>query len=144
MSFRIGSCVCIALTLIVAGCSKPTRGGLREKTFPLTGLIEVDGTPAEGVEVQCNPDPGNKAVKYPVSATTDKDGRFTVATYQKGDGLPAGKYVMTFSWMEPGLSPKDRLKGAYTDPKKSKHSVTITEGEKTEVEDIALSTKPSK
>ena len=144
MTSRFPLAIALLFSLLVVGCSKAKPQGVREQTSPLTGIIKVDGQAAEGVEVQCNPEPGNSKINYPVVATTDKNGAFAVGTYQKGDGLPEGNYLLTFVWMEAGLTPKDKLKGAYTDPKKSKHKVTIELGEKkNDLGEIELVTKGS-
>ena len=41
--------------------------------------------------------------------------------------MPAGTYTATFAWIEPGLVMKDKLKGKFTAPKKSKHKINVEE-----------------
>ena len=142
MAFQFrGVCLLATTLLVLMGCSKPHQTGPREKTFPLTGVVQVDGDPAEGLEVQCSPEPGSSKINYPLTATTDKNGAFSMATYKKGDGLPEGNYVLTFTWSEPGLVVKDRLKGKYADTKKSAHKVTVVTGKSNDLGEIELSTK---
>jgi hypothetical protein len=82
-----------AAGLFFVGCSSgELPGGPRFETFPVTGTIHIDGTPADLVEVECHPLPESTAIKYPISAMTDKDGVFTLTTY----GLPEGTYTLAF------------------------------------------------
>ena len=126
--------------LILAGCSEPQRGGPREKTSPVTGTINVDGVAAGFVQVECHPESGSP-IKYALSTLTDEKGIFSLTTYEANDGLPPGTYILTFAWPEPGLAPIDKLKGAYANPKKSKHKITVVDGQDTAIGTIELSTK---
>lgn len=134
----------VLLSLLTqGGCSKPQRGGPRFKTSPVTGTVLVDGNPQEMVEVTCHPDPASTTIKYPVVAMVDKDGKFSLGTYEGNDGLPEGTYKLTFKWLEPGLVLKDKLKGAYDNPQKTEYSVTVKadKGEKIDAGLIDLKTK---
>jgi len=141
MSYRNWLGAILIASAIFTGCSEPPRGGPRFTTFPVTGEVDVDGEPAELIEIECHPDGDSSEIKYPISTMTDKNGHFSISTYQSGDGLPAGDYVLSFKWIEPGLVPKDRFKGAYSDPKKSKIKVTVETGQKNDLGVIELSTK---
>lgn len=139
------SCLRRGVVLLIAvscfGCSQPPRGGPRLSTSPFTGVVNVDGEPAEGVEVTCTPEPGSSQINYPLVATTDSDGQFKFGTYQSGDGLPEGNYILTFAWPELSMVPKDRLNKAYANPGKSDHKVTVVKGEPNDLGEISLSTK---
>lgn len=126
---------------LVCGCSEPPRGGPRLQTSPVTGVIQVDGQAAELVEITCQAEGENAALKYPLSTMTDKDGKFALTTYQSGDGLPEGVYLLSFKWQEPGIVPKDKFNGAYADPKKSGHKLTVVKGQKNELGVLDLSSK---
>lgn len=136
--------VCLLLGNLVLGCSEAPRGGPRLDTTPVTGVIEVDGEPAEGVLVECHPQPGADTIKYPLTAMTDAEGRFSMSMYQAGDGLPEGTYNLAFVWEEMGIPPKDKLKKAYADPRKSNHQLTVVKGESNDLGVIELSTKAPK
>lgn len=127
----------LLMALAVSGCSQGPRGGPRLHTSPVIGVVHVDGQPAEMVEVSCHPEGETSKIKYAVSATTDKDGKFKLGTYQGGDGLPEGVYKLTFQWIEVGLASKDKLKGAYADPKKSEWKAMVA-GNKGEVVDLGV------
>jgi hypothetical protein len=60
----------------------------------------------------------------------DEAGAFALTTDARGDGPPAGEYVITLEWVPPRASPMepegaDLLKGAYRDPKASKLRFTV-------------------
>ncbi len=143
MSLRVTCCL-VGLMLVWAGCSKPAPlGGEREKTSPVKGIVKIDGQPADALEVIFYPQNADAKVKYPISTMTDKDGKFSVTTYEAQDGLPAGEYKLTFIWMEQFLNGKDRLRGKMKDQTKSNHSVSVkgTEAEVVDMGTIELKTK---
>lgn len=94
--------------------------------------------------VEIHPEPGTSELTHPIFAATDDNGEFSVATYEKDDGLPEGTYSLAFTWQTFSLvkkDKKDKLNGAYSDPKKSNIKVTVVEGEPTDLGLIELSTK---
>jgi len=129
--------------IVFSGCSKPQRGGPRLTTSPVFGIVQVDGQATEMVEVNCHPEGDTSKIKYTVTSMTDKDGKFTLGTYEGGDGLPEGIYTLSFKWIETGFAPKDKFRGAYADPAKSEHKVTIKgdKGEKIDLGIIELKSK---
>ena len=150
--------VCLA-GIVLASCSaNPLPGGVRVKTYPVTGIVHVDGEPVEGVGIRFYPQDDSACIKHAVSAGTDDGGRFFVGTYAAGDGLPEGIYKLTFELREEeeqvgtptttlarfGQRPiMDRFKGAYADPGKSKYEVTIEKGESGDLGVIELLTTGS-
>jgi hypothetical protein len=130
----------LLLALILAGCSSEQRGGPRMATYPVTGIVTVDGKPAAQLTVECHPEPGAQ-LKHEVATLTDDQGKFSIATYEAGDGIPEGSYKLAFIWIEPGIAARDRLKGAYADKKKSTHTVTVVKGQPTDLGTIELTTK---
>jgi hypothetical protein len=142
----------IVASMLLLGCSSKPSGPPHEKTYPVVGAITVDGQPASGVAVTFNPE-GDTPLKFRSSIATDGNGRFSMSTYQKNDGMPAGTYVLTFEWAR-GLSEggiqlgkeaeklSDKLNGAYLDPKKSQHKITVS-ADKNDLGVIELSTKDS-
>ncbi len=135
----------IFVGLILAGCSSgELPGGPRLETTPVSGIIHVDGAPAEFIEVECHPAPDSTGIKYPILTTTDKDGMFVLTTYESSDGLPEGNYTLTFKWLEPALVAKDKFKGAYANPQKSQQKISVVRGVETAIGVIELSSKGSK
>jgi hypothetical protein len=140
----------IVTPMLLIGCSHKPSGPPREKTYPVVGVVEVDGETAMGLAVTFHPE-GDTLFKFRNSTVTDENGRFSLSTYQKRDGMPAGEYVLTFAWprgLEEGgiqlgkdkekLS--DKLNGAYLDRNKSQHKVTVS-AEQNDLGVIELSTK---
>lgn len=135
--------ICLALMLFL-GCSSSRDYGTA--TFPVTGTVVVDGEPVAGVSVklhhQTQPDSENLTTS---TAFTDADGTFAISTFEQGDGAPAGEYTVTFEWGEYNVISRamgpDKLKGKYSDPKKSGHNVTVTAGTPSDMGRINLTTK---
>lgn len=119
----------------------------RKATSPTKGTVMVDGIPpGSGVQIQCHP-VGPPDPEHPsVSATeTDPAGKFSISTYESGDGLPAGEYVLTFTWQEFNVmsrsySGEDKLNGRYSDPATSQIKLTVKEGEENDLGTIELTT----
>ena len=113
---------------------------LNFRKFSATGIVNVDGNPQPGVLVECHPEPGGE-IQRPLSGHTDEEGKFSISTYEAGDGLPQGAYTLTFQWMvAQGLTSIDKFKGTYADPKKSEYKLTVNEGEPNDLGVIELVT----
>ena len=77
----------------LAGCADG-----RAKTHPVTGQVLYNGLPLKGVDVAFHPvDPKNNT-GYPPHATTDENGKFTLTTYLKDDGAPAGEFQVAIAF----------------------------------------------
>jgi hypothetical protein len=113
------------------------------------GHVSIDGQPpAQGAHlfvILNNPEhlekPGKGFPKY--VAKCDAEGNFAFTTYVTGDGVPQGKYLLTFvefraskrkegrsmGGMRPGLQQgfggPDELKNLYNDPEKNKGDQTF-------------------
>lgn len=116
---RWAATVCLILPMLVS-CREPAP--YRKETYSVTGQIRVNGKPAAGVAVLCRDVRGIDA-EHPTitSALTDQDGRFRLSTYESGDGVPDGEYVLSFEWRD--YSPftgsydgPDKLGGRYSTP----------------------------
>ncbi len=135
----------LLLTLLFCSCSDKDPNW--KETYPVTGEIYVDGAPAAQLAVRCTDVNGlDKEQPTLSSAFTDEGGKFEISTYETGDGMPEGEYVLTFEWGQWNLvsgsyGGDDKLKGKYLDPKKSEHKFTVVEGEPTEIGRIDLKTK---
>jgi hypothetical protein len=133
-----------AALLLAASCSKSDPN--RKETFPVTGELYVDGKPAALVQVAMHDQAGVDKNQPTFSSTmTGEDGKFALSTYEEGDGAPAGNYVLTFAWQEFNVFSRsyagpDRLKGKYSDPKKTDIKVTVEQGKPTDLGRIELTT----
>lgn len=85
--------IAAALALLAAGCSRAEFGDVRQRTYPVTGQVRLDGRPVAGATVVFKPvDTAKFKWREQPQATTDAEGAFTVFTYASGDGAPAGNY----------------------------------------------------
>jgi hypothetical protein len=137
-------CLCAAsAAFLVAGCSQSESGSQRldkelsaagkskAAVFPLGGVITIDGQPAatptrkDRIVVLLNeftePDASDKKGRRTFA---DAKGEFHFATYSAADGVPAGKYVVSFAMLDKNgnkgtLSGPDGFKNLYNDPEKN-------------------------
>lgn len=136
----------VSTVLTVAGCSGEEQP-FRKETSGLTGQVFVDGVPVPAkspLKVECHNVNGiDKEHPTLSSALTGVDGKFEISTYESGDGVPAGDYVITFEWGKMNLiagsyDGPDKLGGKYSDSKTSKFKITVTPGEPADLGKIEL------
>ena len=139
---RLCFCGLFCFVTAMIGCGTGQKGGEREPTFPILGIVEIDGQPEQQVKVLCHAVEGGKA---PGSAYTDADGKFSIGTYEAADGVPAGRYNLTFTWgqinLMTGRYEGDKLNERYSDPEESEITVTVIGGEENELVRVSLTTK---
>ncbi len=100
-------------------CSCGQKGPPRDATFPVTGEVHVDGSPADRLTVTCHSaDAAGQAYPIASSALTDAQGKFSLATYESGDGLREGEYVLAFAWRDFNV-----MSNNYTGPGQAQRSV---------------------
>ncbi len=80
--------VCVA-ALLLSACNRGPQ------MVPVTGEVLLDGKPVEGAAVLFTPDAGGR----PADGVTDKEGKFSLQTYEPGDGAPLGKYKVAIVGM---------------------------------------------
>ena len=84
----------VAFVLLgLAGC-----GDGKLKVYPVTGQVLYNGEPLKGVDVALHPTDPKNNTGYPPHATTDEDGKFTLTTYLKDDGAPAGEFQVAIAF----------------------------------------------
>ena len=167
MLYRASICltriaIVLSLAATVAGCGqgqtaqngadeyfKNTPGIKKASVAKFSGRVSVDGQPptAEGRLFVVLNDPehlSDPQKATPIFAKCDQEGRFEFTSYQGGDGVPIGKYVVTFAQLHLQASqPKgrgfggrgsqftqqyvgpDALKNLYNDPEKNKGEDTF-------------------
>ena len=134
----------LMVALVCCSCGEKVH---RKPVFPVTGVILVDNKPVQMLAVRCANVAGiDKADPTISSAFTDEAGKFQISTFNKGDGVPEGEYVLTFEWGTMNLismqyGGPDKLKGKYSDPKTSQVKFTVTAGMPTDLGTINLTTK---
>ncbi len=132
--------------VLALGCGG-TEQAFRKATSPAKGTLTVDGLPpGSGIQIQCHP-AGAPDTEHPTVSATEADaaGKFSISTYESGDGLPPGEYTLTFTWQEFNVmtrsySGEDKLNGRYSDPASSQIKLTVKEGEENDMGVVALTT----
>lgn len=135
--------VILVVGFVCGACSKAPE---RKATFPVTGIIKVDGQPVMDLAVRCHDTKGiDKTDPTESAARTDAEGKFQISTYKTGDGVPVGDYVLTFTWGEVNLISMqysgDKFNGKYADAATSPHKFSVKEGVPTDLGTIELTTK---
>jgi hypothetical protein len=127
---RVGLALALAVVLCAAGCGKKEE---RKPTFPVSGKVTFQGRPATGALVVLHPLNDAELDKWPTGyprGYVSETGAFAIGTYEQADGAPTGNYSAVIIWpaeTTPGKPETggDRLKGYYSDPKKSTFSVKV-------------------
>ena len=137
-----GRIVLLALPVILCSCGDDAP--FEKQTTSVFGRVLVDGQPP-GSPVQVKAIAAEVDTQHPTMSTcgTDNDGNFTLSTYRKSDGLPAGEYKLTFVWgqfnaMSASYGGPDKLGGQYSNPETSEFSVTVVDGEVQDLGEINL------
>ncbi len=74
----------------MTGCSGGGSGPERKPTIKVSGKITMAGGPVADAVVTFSPQEGQ-----PVAfGRTDSEGKYTLTTYEAGDGAVAGKYIV--------------------------------------------------
>ena len=115
--------------LLTVSCSNHQR----PKLYPVQGKVLYKGQPAAGARVVFHPKGNVDPQSLCPLATVQPDGSFVLATFQPGDGAPAGEYAVVVTWPSKGGAKAaggtiDRFRGAYSDPDRSPFQVRIAEG----------------
>ena len=160
--------VLAACALVTAGCDKTTSSeerinaglkaaGVSKSTLgKVAGAVTIDGKTLEEAGFPSrdfvailydlkNP----PSTKNPLLFTLiNPDGTFEFSTYDKGDGVPVGSYMLLFDALKFSRAPKreyhepDRLKDLYNDPDKSPFPIEVKEPGKTDYQfDLVLEGK---
>ncbi len=79
------------LVMIVAGLTSLAGcGGSAPTLVPAEGVVLIDGEPAADISVQFLPDEIEGEPRPTSYAVTDAEGRFTLKTYEQGEGAVLG------------------------------------------------------
>lgn len=129
-SRQIGLCV-VAISAATAGCSSGER---LPETYPVTGVVTLDGSPAEGVTVSLRPI-GQEGAG--ATTTTGSNGEFRPETaFLAGrvykPGMLPGEYAVTLRKLDydaarntngpvPNVLPRE-----YANPRTTKYQVSVT------------------
>ena len=146
---RLYVMVLVGTVGFLAACSSREEP-YRKQTYRVIGVVTVNGVPPDSpLQISCHDVKGIDTEHPTVSASlTGEGGKFEISTYESGDGVPAGEYVLTFEWKQMNLvtmnfGGPDRLNKRYNDPAKSEVRFKVEEGAKGPIDlgTIALTTK---
>jgi hypothetical protein len=156
--FGIFPLALVACALVTAGCTKTTSSeerlneglkaaGMSKSTLgKVAGVVTIDGKTLEEAgftsrdfvailyDLKNPPSPKNPLL----FTLINPDGTFEFSTYDKGDGVPVGSYMLLFDALKFSRAPKreyhepDRLKNLYNDPDKSTFPIEVKEAGKTD------------
>ena len=130
---KIAILAAAGLTLLT-GCGKTVVPG-RPETAPVTGQVLADGEPLKECRLVFAP----QDHQYAAAGITDEAGRFSLQTFEPGDGAVPGKFkimVMKFTVVEnPNGSVTEThfLPDTYRDPAASGLGTIVKKGESNEV-----------
>ena len=129
---RLGLIVVLVLVGVVGCNDKPGTA----PTLKVTGTVTYNGEPVEGASVAFIPENGR-----PASGTTDASGKFTLSTFESGDGAVLGKHTVAISESSEAPSAEgeedyslpdesaERFPAKYADPGTSGFTADVKEGE---------------
>jgi len=133
----LGAILVLGSSGVLSGCG----GSGRPETIPVSGTVTLDGKPVAGASVMFSPEPSGR----PATGVTDEQGRFTLKTFEAGDGALVGKHTVTVALVKTTgfMADKDGLSGGiapegireewivpkkFADPKTSGLSVEVASG----------------
>lgn len=99
----------LLLPLLAVSLATSACGGGGERLYPVHGQVFYEGKPADGAivffhpqsdpAVQADPEGVHPSTVVLPSGKVGPDGSFELTTYNRGKGAPAGRYVVTVSWI---------------------------------------------
>lgn len=98
---RIGSlCFSVVLLTTAFGCKSDQPESA--KVYPARGSVYYNGKPAAGAIVRVHGVEGTMP-----RGIVQKDGSFTLTTYNASDGVPSGRYRVSVYWRQQGQEDGD-------------------------------------
>lgn len=129
-SSRIVGLLLLAASVALPACSDSE---VRLPVYPVTGQVKLPSGPATGALVVFHPKNGDLNAPRP-NGNVDAQGRFTLTTYEAGDGAPAGEYAVTVELRKLIVEGRDARPGPnviapkYSQPSTTILQVRVTEG----------------
>jgi len=91
ISHRFCRVTLMVLAAAACGCSAKPYQDHRPKVVPVSGVVRYNGKPLDGARVTFT----NSAAGISAYALTDAQGKFTLTTFEPGDGAAPGHYQIT-------------------------------------------------
>lgn len=129
----LASTVALIASLLLAGCGR--SGPPRVATHPTKGSITFQGQPVSGAFIALHRKQHADHDVPTSTAVVQPDGTFAVSTYDAGDGVPEGEYVVTIQWRKIVKSGSDYVPGPsllparYSRPETSDLIVRVAAGD---------------
>lgn len=123
-------CQVLFMAWAFAGCADVSR----KPVYPVTGQVLYEGKPVPHAAVTLVLLNSADTDKERPSAVSDRQGRFTLTTYRKADGAPAGEYVVLVEARRQIVKDGDSdfsdnyLPPRYSDPGRSDIKVQVAPG----------------
>lgn len=89
--FRAG--VALLCLVMAVGCGADAKPAWRPKVVHAGGVVRYQGQPLEGALVTFS----NPKLSASASGRTDAEGKFTLTTFESGDGAVPGKHLVSVS-----------------------------------------------
>ncbi len=147
MNLFLRSILLLSFVSLIFGCGSGGEEPYRKKTTVVRGSITVDGVPPDSpLAITCVPVDGmDKENPSITRAMSDDLGNFELSTYEQGDGIPEGEYVLTFVWGKMDLISRnyggpDKLGGKYAKPESSGIKLSVKGSEPIDMGTIELTT----
>jgi hypothetical protein len=132
---RVGQVALPLVAVLLSSCGGKSSS---KPVHPVSGKVLVEGRPARHALVVLHPLGGSEDQEARPRGQVGADGTFTLSTYGRDDGAPAGEYAVTVEWWLSGATartregdgppPANRLPGRYANPSTSGLRVRIGEG----------------
>ena len=90
----------VLIVLLTFGCGSPPADVPKAELHLFSGIVQVDGKPANGAQVSMHPVENSTLGVVTPNGVTDENGLFALTTYKPADGAPVGKYKVTVSWSD--------------------------------------------
>ena len=87
----------LCTTVVLAGALGCGGGASRPETAPVTGTVTYNGKPVANATVMFTPKSGGASA----TGKTDENGKFTLTTFEPGDGAIVGEHVVTVTYTGP-------------------------------------------
>lgn len=117
-------------TVLIVGIMT-LSGGPPCPVHPVLGVARIGATPLVGAQIRLYPRGHALPDDAVPTATVQADGTFTLGTFRKDDGAPAGEYVATVQWFrvaKDGSVGGNALPKRYASPTTSPLTLTVREG----------------
>lgn len=139
----ISVCLLSGTVILLTGC-----GGGLPKTVKVTGRVTFDGQPppAEGCVYFLHVEAADGFSVHPATGIFGKDGAYSAKTFEPGDGLSPGTYVMHVEcWETPpnleGKPTKSYVPAKYQSAQTSGFELKITPDMRAQEVDLNIVTK---